>query len=140
MEQLIASNYITATDLTETIIRKTGLSFRQANFLVGSIVREMIASKIPLSEICPGIVKKAGMSVLGKEIVLSEKDLRDATDPHKVVENKKNIGHPSPAETGRMIASRKKMIDGAARRLQGMAKKLEVSEKNFRKTIKEKIK
>jgi argininosuccinate lyase len=110
MKNITIMNDITAIDLAEFIVKKNGLSFREAHYLVGNIVKELIGEKKHLSDLTPDDVKKISKRELGREIALSERELRNATNPTLAIMSRISTGGPAPDEVQRMIEERKKKL------------------------------
>ena len=91
--------FMTATELADTIVRTTGVPFRTAHHIVGSIAKK---SSIPtlsdLDEISLKIIKEK-LSEKG----LSEKHVKEALDPMENIRKRCVIGGPAPEETERQV-------------------------------------
>lgn len=121
-------NFSSATDLADTIVMKSGLSFRQAHHIVGAVVREALDQNLTADLISLAMVQRACIEQIGKEITLSEEDVRSSLDPRVGVARRRDGG---PAEDavrtvlGKVQArldadrhenrSRKDVIDAAGR-------------------------
>ncbi len=89
-----ADGFTTATELADTLVRRGGLSFRQAHRVASMVVQ--------LSGADPGrvdaeLVAKAAQQVLGHAVHLDPADLRAALDPWCFVEQRTTPGGPAPA-------------------------------------------
>jgi argininosuccinate lyase len=88
-----ADGFTTATELADTLVRQSGLAFRQAH-RVGSAVVAM--SGVDASRVTPELVADAAMQVLGRRVVLEPEELRAALDPWAFVERRTIPGGPAP--------------------------------------------
>jgi argininosuccinate lyase len=104
-------NYVTAIDLAEYITQESKISFREAHYLVGSIIRGLINEKAPLSTLDSEQVRKISKAIIGKEVILHNDKLKIAVDPLFSIQRRRGIGNPSPSEVGRMIKERKDTIN-----------------------------
>jgi argininosuccinate lyase len=106
MHRTSEKGFMTATELADTLVRKTGIPFRTAHHIVGAIAKK---GKTPtlslLDEISFNIINRK-LSDKG----LLEKDIKEALDP--VLNIKKRIvrGGPAPEEIKRQIAIIKKKL------------------------------
>lgn len=137
MREVSIKNNITALDLAEVIARDkdANVSFREAHFIVGNIVREMISQEKTLTDITPDYVKEIGKKITGKEISLSKEDLQGVVDPLISVTRRKNLGHPAPSEVNRMIGARRENISGMEKMISGRKEKVEESRKMLRDNV-----
>lgn len=113
--------FTTATELADTIVRETGVSFRTAHQIVGALAR---SGGRTLKHI-DAISKKA----IGKrlsELGLSQKSVDTALDVMSSVKTRKIRGGPAPEETVRMIKIRRKRITDHIKNLKQKTGKLGV--------------
>lgn len=97
------SNFSTATDLADALVRHAGLSFRQAHHVVGGVVREALQRGIRADHISPQLVAEVAHSVLGQAVQLEEDIVRQALDAHQAVLGRTVHGGPAPTEVRRMV-------------------------------------
>ncbi len=122
-ERMNEASYIgftTATELADTIVRKTGIPFRTAHHLVGSVAK---TGKTPTISLLDELSLKIIHKKLSEKGLL-EKDIKQALDPMGNVKKRSVSGGPAPKETRRQRAI--------------VMKKLAVSEKDI-KLIQKKI-
>jgi argininosuccinate lyase len=93
-------NFITVTELADTIVRRENLSFRIAHKIVGLSVRAAIENK---SEITHEIMQSSAQEVLGKELSLSPEDLQKTLSPENFVGIRNIYGGTAPEETRRAL-------------------------------------
>ena len=94
-------NFITVTELADTIVRRENLSFRIAHKIVGNCVKTAISQN---SEITHEILQTAAREVLGGEISLSAEDLQKTLSPENFVAIRTIYGGTAPEETRRALA------------------------------------
>ncbi len=104
----LASNtgFMTATELADTIVRATGIPFRTAHHIVGSIAK---TGKTPTLSLLDGI----SLKILGKKLSdmgLSQKTVKEALDPLVNIRKRTVSGGPAPKEIKRQIAVIKKKL------------------------------
>lgn len=94
-------NFITVTELADTIVRRENLSFRDAHHIVAKSVKDAIEAQ---SEITHGILQAAAREVIGKELSLSAEETRQAMSAENFVNIRKIYGGPAPEETRRALS------------------------------------
>jgi argininosuccinate lyase len=106
MRENLETGYIAATELADVIVRRAGVPFRAAHQVVGRVVREAISRGIKMSEVSLEMIQATSREVLGRELDLTERDVREAVDPRVNVERRNSTGGPAPSEVSRMISDR----------------------------------
>ena len=94
-------NFITVTELADTIVRRENLPFSVAHKIVGTSVRAAIENK---REITHEILQAAAQTVLGRELSLSEKDLQTTLSPENFAAIRTVYGGTAPEETRRALS------------------------------------
>ena len=94
-------NFITVTELADTIVRQENLSFRIAHKIVGQSVRAAIENK---SEITYDIMQSSAREVIGKELSLTAEDLERTLSPENFVNVRMIYGGTAPDETRRALS------------------------------------
>lgn len=118
----LASNtgFMTATELADTIVRATGIPFRTAHHIVGSIAK---TGKTPTLSLLDGI----SLKILGEklsEMGLSEKTVKEALDPLVNIRKRTVSGGPAPGEIKRQIGTIKKKLAGSGNDIKLINKKI----------------
>ena len=85
--------FTTATELADTLVRCTGLSFRQAHRVTSTVVT---LSGVDAARVTPGLIAEAATQVLGYAVKLNLDDLQAALDPWAFVERRTIPGGPAP--------------------------------------------
>ncbi len=106
MKKGIEIGFMSATELADTIVRTTGVPFRTAHHIVGTIARsEKSPTLSDLDELSSKIIGEK-LSVRG----LSEKTVKDALHPMKNINKRRIPGGPAPEETKRQVTVLKKKL------------------------------
>src|SRR5437870_9070788 len=87
------AGFTTATELADTLVRRGGLSFRQAHRVASTVVQ--LCSADP-SRVDAALVAEAARQALGRPVHLDPADLRAALDPWCFVEQRSILGGPAP--------------------------------------------
>jgi argininosuccinate lyase len=91
-------NFITVTELADTIVRREDLSFRVAHHIVAESVKTAIEKG---SEITHEILQSSAKEITGSELSLTVDDLQKTLSPENFVSIRKIYGGPAPEETRR---------------------------------------
>jgi argininosuccinate lyase len=98
-------NFITVTELADTIVRRENLSFRNAHHIVAKSVKDAIEAK---SEITHEILQTAALEVIGKKLSLSAEETRQSMSAENFVNIRKIYGGTAPEETRRALSVERK--------------------------------
>jgi argininosuccinate lyase len=104
MRKALDGSWCTASNLTDVIVRKTGLSFRQVHHVVARLVRICVQENVSPSAVTVELLNRAARETIGKRIAIDEVTIRNALDPEVFVQTRVTIGSVSPAEVNRMLA------------------------------------
>jgi argininosuccinate lyase len=94
-------NFITVTELADTIVRRENLSFHVAHKIVAKSVRDALAAN---SEITHEILQTAAKEILGSELLLTAEETKQAMSPENFVNIRTIYGGPAPVETRRALS------------------------------------
>ena len=124
MYMAACESYASAIDLAEELVRK-GLSFRESHKLVGTIVRESVAAKSPLSDMTSAVIERHAKEILGRNITLSSKELKRALDPVTSLNARRTVGSANPKEVERMIKERRKRLTDSKRSIEAEVQRVD---------------
>jgi argininosuccinate lyase len=124
MTQRALEGFSTATELTDEIVRRVDLSFRESHHIVGITTRMAITSGKMANEITSVMLDEAAMQAIGRPLEMDEQLVRKALDPVENVLIRDHIGGPAPAEVNRMIEVRIKILELEKRQLQDRKNRL----------------
>ena len=117
MARKSTSGFTTATEITDTIVRATGLPFRTAHGIVGRLARGN-------GDPTPQEADSASMDMIGKKLSdmgLTEKMLSEAKDPLMNVERRNVLGGPARAAVENAIAEEKARIESGRKALSALS-------------------
>ena len=124
-------NWITVTELADTLARDHGLPFRTAHTIAARLVAGSRASP---EKGLAALVREISRDVGGKEIDYSDAQLAEILSPTHFVEVRKTHGGPSPSETERALGVSKQAfaaddewLAAARGRLTGAERKLKTA-------------
>jgi argininosuccinate lyase len=139
LEKRSRENFITVTELADTIVRRENLPFRIAHKIVGACVKTAHETGVEISH---EILQNASREILGREISMTETELAEALSPENFVAVRDIYGGTAPVETRRALQvereaekSDEMWFDEKNEFLSAAAEKLEkiITEKTLRK-------
>ncbi len=110
MLSLANSNFITATELIDLLMKKGNISFRTAHKIVGKLVGVLISKDLDLNNLKATMIEETIKNSINKEIEITDDDIQKAINPWKTVQRREHIGGPSKKEVLRMYKDRKNII------------------------------
>jgi argininosuccinate lyase len=93
-------NWITITELADTLARDHGLPFRAGHEIAAKLVA---ASRAQPAAPVATVLREVSLEVTGREIVYSDAQLTEILSPRHFVEVRRTHGGPSPSETARAL-------------------------------------
>jgi len=110
------SGYSAATELANELVRTDGLDYRTAHDVVQTFILESVKQGLPSREAKIEILQAAAQEVVGKEMKMTQEQLRQALDPAHFVKVTNCRGGVAPEEVARMIQERRKRLAEARAR------------------------
>src|SRR5215472_3121242 len=92
MAEHAAADFLTVTELADTLVREEGLSFRTAHHLVSAAVKRLKGAYSPAG--MAAAVRDLAPALVGRELGLSREDLESALDARRFVEKRTVPGGP----------------------------------------------
>ncbi len=94
LRRLANSHFLTVTEVADTLVRKEGISFREAHHLVSAMVKGAGDEEEPTQMVAS--LRELAPAVIGKELKTSDRDLLEALDADHFVRVRNIIGGPAP--------------------------------------------
>lgn len=116
-------NFITVTELADTLVRDKGLSFRESHHLTSRIIKHLIGENLQAEDINPDTISEISQKVLGYAVDLDRETLSKALNPVNFVTVRDITGGPAPEETGRMLKDRLVEMDDYLRKIKAWENK-----------------
>ena len=134
MSESVYTDFSTATELANYLVREKGIAFRKAYEITGGIVKEISSEKKDFRETgsVVQLLKKAGIEI-------SLKDLSDILDPNMAASRNKSLGGTAPVEVKRMVKQLKEKSGSWELDQRKKAEKIESAKKLTEKALKEVI-
>ncbi|CUI38678.1 argininosuccinate lyase [Achromobacter xylosoxidans] len=119
------TDFSTATDLADALVRESGLSFREAHHAVGAVVRQALDADLAADEITAAMVNAAASQQTGRDIRLDAASVRRCLDPLASVQARSAHGGPAPVLSSQRIAELRGALEAA--RTQAAARRASVA-------------
>ncbi|MNQ64970.1 Argininosuccinate lyase 1 [compost metagenome] len=107
------TDFSTATDLADALVRESGLSFREAHHVVGAVVRQALEADLAADEITAEMVNAAASQQTGRDIHLDAASVRRCLDPLASVQARSAHGGPAPILSAQRIAELRGALEAA---------------------------
>jgi argininosuccinate lyase len=125
MLQRARAGYACASELANRIAMEQSLDYRTAHEIVNEFVAEARSRGIAANEVPLSLLEEKAKQVIGRELGVDERWLRDRLDPEVFVEVTDSRGGTSPTEVRRMIGDRRARLAEARGRHEARIEKLE---------------
>jgi argininosuccinate lyase len=102
-------NWITVTELADTLVRDQGLSFRTGHTIASRLIA---GSRATRDRSLAAVLGEVSKDVTGTAIVYTDAQLAEILSPRHFVEVRKTYGGPSPPETARALRVSKSVLEG----------------------------
>ena len=106
MRHLAEIGFGTATELSDVIVRETGMSFRMAHNIVGKVVREAIEAGRTAMDIDASALEAASQSLFARSLGIADAVVRNALDPMANIRLRTIVGGPAPVRMQEMVSAR----------------------------------
>lgn len=111
MADLTRENFSTATELADLLVRESGLPFRDAHHLVGTVVRAAMNRGMTAEKIDGDFISEIARQTFGRTISLSPESVARAVAPRQAIEARRGSGGPSTHDMGELLDSLELHID-----------------------------
>ena len=128
-------SFSASTELANMLVRKYKVPFRTAHRIVGSLTKILTEYKLALDDVTPELLQKVAQDSSGISLNINAEDIREATDPLKIVKSHNARGGPSPTEVERMIKIRKQWTVKAKSKLSEKKHKLNEAEGRLQSVV-----
>lgn len=135
MRYLAEIGFATMTELADTIVRETGMSFRMAHNVVGRTVVAAVDTGQVATDLTVEMLDASCQELFGHPLGLAPEALRKALDPWENVCIRTVTGGPAPEEMARMLADARARQAAAEQRLQVRRAHVADAEKQLRQAI-----
>ena len=113
------SDFCTATELADLMVREKGLPFREAHGIVGNLVSEVLQQGTPWDEVDSQAIDRVALRVSGQVLGLTDDQVRECLDPVRNVYGKTTFGSPGPEPTKALIAEGRRTLTNHHQTLAG---------------------
>nr|WP_302475148.1 hypothetical protein [Achromobacter xylosoxidans] len=106
-----ADDFSTVTDLADLLVRKAGMSFRDAHHVIGAVVRQALEQGLPARAITPPMISAAAREQLGRPVALAADDVAACLDPVRNVAARLSLGGPAPQSVRTHLREQQTLLD-----------------------------
>ena len=125
MKERADTNYCTATELSDELVKTEGLSFRVAYQIVGSMVGDCVDAGLSCKDITTEMLDKAGKIFAGRTFGWPQEKVSRALDSAYSVKNKECYGAPGPISLANMFSHLEKNLTKDEKIYRGLTDKLQ---------------
>lgn len=118
MLALARAGYGTMTEVADTIVRDSGVSFRVAHNIVGKTVAKAVADGLPADQITHAMLDQTSQELFNRPLGVSDAAIRQALDPVENIRRRNVQGGTAPEELSRMIRDRNESLAADRARLE----------------------
>lgn len=118
------TDFCTATDLADALVRHGRMSFRQAHHVVGGVVRVAIDRGLRSDQIKTSLVDEVSQEVIGRTAGLAESVVKKALDPQESIHGRTTVGGPAPEEVRRQVREARARLAREEQALEARLKQL----------------
>ncbi len=105
------TNFATATDLADGLVRQCGIAFRDAHHIVGGVVRLALDRGLAADAVDAAMVESIAEPLLGRRLGVDDAFVCACLDPVRAVEGRKTQGGTSQREVTRLIAKARSVLE-----------------------------
>lgn len=109
--ELTKSNFATATELADILVREKNMPFRTAHKIVGRMVTEALENKVSIDNIDSKFLDNVASEVTGKSLDLDDELIKKALDPYENIKARKATGGSSPKTVEKAILNLEIFLD-----------------------------
>ncbi len=135
VQQHMVENFVTVTELADSLVRQEGLSFRAAHEIASLLVKDLLARQKNLQEVNYADFAGFFEQVTGKKTQVTPKVLLEILDPAYFVQTRNCLGGPARPALEKSLAGYKKQKEQAAERLKDLAWQEEKAHLSLEKEI-----
>jgi argininosuccinate lyase len=99
------AGFTTVTELADTLVRETNLSFRQAHSIVSGMVTHALTHHLLPGDLDGDLLARIAQEKIGREVRLPDAILREALDPVAFVNKRSGFGGAAPSATAELLDS-----------------------------------
>ncbi|PVE20765.1 argininosuccinate lyase [Microvirga sp. KLBC 81] len=129
--QRCRTNFSTATDLADGLVRQAGLSFREAHHVVGGAVQMALNEGIGASDITADLVNRSAQAVVGHTLAIDDAFVQACLDPVRAVAARTTSGGTAPSEVLRILQEQRQRLIADRAELARRAAQVEEAQKRL---------
>jgi len=112
-DELAKSNFATATELADILVREKNMPFRTAHQIVGRMVTEALDNNVSIDDIDSKFLDNVAIDLFNKPLELDDDIIKKALDPMENIKARTVIGGSSPEATGDAILKLRQFVNSS---------------------------
>jgi argininosuccinate lyase len=124
MLDLSTRGFSTMTELADTLVRVSHISFREAHEIIAQTVLRAITEGKTANQITAEMVQESAVEIRDERLPITDDDILSAINPTENVNRRSLVGGPAPQEVQRMIEDRWGRIRSQEARLEARLENL----------------
>jgi len=112
-DELAKSNFATATELADILVREKNMPFRTAHQIVGRMVTEALDNNVSIDDIDSKFLDNVAIDLFNKPLELDDDIIKKALDPMENIKARTVIGGSSPEATGDTILKLRQFVNSS---------------------------
>lgn len=129
-------DFSTVTQLADTLVTRSGVSFREAHEIVGGTVRRVLEAGGDATAITTSDIQTVARELFGFDLQLAEMDVREALDPTFGVGLRSHTGGPAPLSVRSMTAAARARIADATQKVRSIREELSAAAASLNEEVK----
>lgn len=99
------TNFCTVTELADEMVKREGISFREAHHIAGAIMIELAEDGMTTRDVTVELLRDASEKTIGRPINWTQSIINQTLDSANSIKNRCSQGAPSPTQCSSMINS-----------------------------------
>lgn len=135
LRQRANAGFTTVTELADTLVRESGLAFRQAHSVVSGMVTYALENQLSPDDLTIDLLKQIAAERIGHSIELDDETFKQALDPKNFVDVRTITGGAAPTATQAVLKQIEEDLKGDEWGLQNRRQTLETVQDKLQEKI-----
>lgn len=135
LREQAANGFTTVTELADSLVRATGLPFRQAHRIVSGMVTHALKHGLTPHALDAALLADVAQQVIGRRVEVDDDFVRNALNPESFVLLRDGIGGAAPAATAQVIAIQREQLTADIAWLDGIRHDMEAADRALEQAV-----
>jgi len=136
----LQENFVTVTELADSLVRREGISLRQAHEITRILIKDLLARGNSLEEFDYRLFQKVFKEVIKRESQLNEEELKKILRPEYFIAVRETTGGPGPGVLSRSIKGYQERIQEFKDQLTDLENQQDTATVKLKETINQYLK